>query len=375
MLILAVDVGTGTQDILLFDSRREVENCLKMVMPSPTLRLADAIRAATLRGDDLLLSGVLMGGGPCAWAAEDHLKAGYRLYITPSAARTFNDDLEAVSEMGISLVSEDEARTLNGDVVRLRMADFDYRAIAEAFASFDVDLDRDLDALAIAVFDHGNAPPDVSDRLFRFEYLADRIRAQNRLSAFAFLAEDIPGIMTRMQAVVASVARDDIPILLMDTAPAAVLGALQDPSVGGRRPAIVANVGNFHCLAFRLGEEGIEGVFEHHTGEINVQQLETFLGQLAEGSLTHAQIFDSNGHGALLFRGEPIPPDSRYVAVTGPRRGMLRHSRFHPYFATPFGDMMLAGCYGLVRAYGDVVPEAGEIIDRALVGGDGSSLW
>jgi uncharacterized protein (DUF1786 family) len=375
MLILAVDVGTGTQDILLFDDRREVENCLKMVMPSPTLRLADAVRNATRRGDDLLLAGVLMGGGPCAWAVEDHLKAGYRVYATPSAARTFNDDLEAVTEMGITPVSEDETKTLNGDVVRLRMADFDYQTIAEAFAQFDVDLDRDLDALAIAVFDHGDAPPGVSDRLFRFEYLAERIRTENRLSAFAFLAEDVPSIMTRMQAVVASVTRDDIPVLLMDTAPAAVLGALQDPSVGGRRPAIVANIGNFHCLAFRLGEEGIEGVFEHHTGEISVEQLEDFLGQLAEGSLTHAQIFDSNGHGALLFRGEPIPHDSRYIAVTGPRRGLLRRSRHRPYFATPFGDMMLTGCYGLVRAYGDVVSETGEVIDRSLAGGVDSSLW
>lgn len=375
MLILAVDVGTGTQDVLLFDSRREVENCLKMVMPSPTLRLADAVRGATRRGDDVLLTGVLMGGGPCAWAVEDHLKAGYRVYVTPSAARTFNDDLEAVAEMGITLVSEDEAGALNGNLVRLRMADFDYQTIADAFACFDVDLDRKLNGLAVAVFDHGDAPPGVSDRLFRFEYLAERIRAENRLSAFAFLARDVPSIMTRMQAVVASVPRDDIPVLLMDTAPAAVLGALQDPSVGERRPAIVTNVGNFHCLAFRLGDGGIEGVFEHHTGEISIEQLETFLDQLAEGSLTHVQIFDSNGHGALLFQDDAIPPDLRYVAVTGPRRGLLRRSRHRPYFPTPFGDMMLAGCYGLIRAYGDVLPDAGEVIDRALAGGDGSSLW
>jgi len=307
MLILAVDIGTGTQDILLFDSQREVENCLKMVMPSPTVRLADAIRIATRRGDDVLLAGLLMGGGPCAWAVEDHLKAGYRVYATPSAACTFNDDLEAVAEMGITLVGDGEAKALDGDLVRLHMADFDYRAIAQAFARFDVNLDRDLDGLAIAVFDHGNAPPGVSDRLFRFEYLAERIQAENRLSAFAFLSEDVPSIMTRMQAVVASVPRDDIPVLLMDTAPAAVLGALQDPSVGTRRAAIVANVGNFHCLAFRLGEDGIEGVFEHHTGEISVEQLEAFLDRLAEGSLTHAQIFDSNGHGAVPRVTLPSP--------------------------------------------------------------------
>lgn len=375
MFILAVDIGTGTQDILLFDSDREVENCLKMVMPSPTVSLAGAIRAATRRGDDVLLTGVLMGGGPCAWAVGDHLRAGCCVYATPGAARTFNDDLEAVAEMGVTLVSDDEAMTLSGDVTRLRMADFDYRAIAGAFARFDVNLDRDLDAMALAVFDHGDAPPGVSDRLFRFEYLEEQIRAENRLSAFAFLAEDVPPIMTRMQAVFASVPRDDIPVLLMDTGPAAVLGALEDPAVGRRRPVIVTNVGNFHCLAFRLGEEDIEGVFEHHTGEISVEQLERFLDLLAEGSLTHAQIFESNGHGAVLLRSEATPPESRHVAVTGPRRGLLRRSRLRPYFATPFGDMMLAGCYGLLRAYGDVVAEACEVIDRALTGGDGRSLW
>jgi uncharacterized protein (DUF1786 family) len=375
MLILAVDIGTGTQDILLFDSRRDVENCLKMVMPSPTMQLAQAVQAATRRGEDLVLGGVLMGGGPCAWAVGDHLKAGYRVFATPHAARTFNDDLDAVADMGITLVSEDEARRLNSGMARLRMADFDYQSIADAFAGFGVDLDRDLDGLAIAVFDHGDAPPGVSDRLFRFEYLEARIRAENRLSAFAYPADEVPLMMTRMQAVAASVPRDDIPVVLMDTAPAAVLGALQDPKVDQRRPVLVTNVGNFHCLAFRLGDRDIEGVFEHHTGEISVEQLETFLDRLADGSLTHAQIFDSNGHGAVIFPGDPIPYEARYVAVTGPRRGLLRRSRLAPYFATPYGDMMLAGCYGLVSAYADVTPDGCGEIRQALAGSDGKSLW
>ncbi|MER3515433.1 MAG: pyruvate formate lyase-activating protein, partial [Chloroflexota bacterium] len=40
MRILAVDVGTGTQDILLYDSDVELENCLKLVMPAPTMLIA-----------------------------------------------------------------------------------------------------------------------------------------------------------------------------------------------------------------------------------------------------------------------------------------------------------------------------------------------
>ena len=36
MKILAVDIGLGTQDILLYDDRKNLENCVKLVLPSPT---------------------------------------------------------------------------------------------------------------------------------------------------------------------------------------------------------------------------------------------------------------------------------------------------------------------------------------------------
>src|SRR5439155_21219593 len=84
MRILAVDVGTGTQDILLFDSEQELENSVKMVMPSPTLVVADTIRRATAERRPIFLRGVTMGGGPSHWAAMDHLKAGHQVYATPA---------------------------------------------------------------------------------------------------------------------------------------------------------------------------------------------------------------------------------------------------------------------------------------------------
>src|SRR6266571_8269807 len=94
--ILAVDVGTGTQDILLFESGKTIENCFKLVMPSPTVIIAERIKKATERGQPIVLTGVTMGGGPCHWAARDHALAGYRVAVTAGAGQTFDDDLSMV---------------------------------------------------------------------------------------------------------------------------------------------------------------------------------------------------------------------------------------------------------------------------------------
>jgi uncharacterized protein (DUF1786 family) len=366
MQILSIDVGTGTQDIYLFRSGVALENGFKLVMPSPTMMVRKQIKESTKRGAGVLLTGVMMGGGPCHWAAEEHVRAGLPLYATPDSARTFNDDLDWVQrEMGILLVSQDEAIGLkNVDVIQMR--DFNYSSVSAAFESFGVELDPDV--VAVAVFDHGAAPPNISDRQFRFDYLEERIRSENRLTAFAYHASDIPTIMTRMQAVIQTA--DDIkcPLVLMDTAPAAVIGATLDPKVLQAERLIVVNVGNFHTLAFKLGLSGIEGVFEHHTGLIDQQHLERLLLALAEGTLTHEEVFGDHGHGALIINSDPLRIDNGEfgVVVTGPRRSMMKGSSLRPYFAVPFGDMMISGCFGLLVAVADLIPEASGPIHEAI---------
>jgi len=378
MKILCVDVGTGTQDILLFDSQLDLENGFKLVVPSPTMLVHRQLKDATCHQQAVLLSGVTMGGGPSHWAAEAHAQAGFPIYATPDAARSFNDDLEAVAAMGITVVSEDEAIRLPDSVLRLELRDFDFMAIADTFAKFSVKLD-DLAAVAVAVFDHGNAPPGYSDRQFRFDYLDLRLQATKRLSAFAFCAQDVPGIMTRLQAVVASSTGIGAPLVVMDTAPAAVLGALYDPNVAAQPRKLVANVGNFHTLAFRLGPAGVEAVFEHHTGLLDLHKLETLLLALAAGTLQHSDVFNDHGHGALVY--DPTPLDLRSqeygVIVTGPRRGLMRASSLRPYFAVPFGDMMIAGCFGMLAAVADLIPELRDPIQASLhgAGGSGTPPW
>ncbi len=376
MQVLAVDVGTGTQDIFLLQTGLGLENGLKLVMPSPTMIVRRRIREATRAGRAILLTGVTMGGGPSHWAAEEHVRAGYRLYATPDAARSFNDDLEWVQrEMGVVLVGADEAVRLP-DAVHIELSDLDYPAIARAFQAFGADL-RPA-AVGVAVFDHGAAPPQESDRQFRFDYLEAVIRSRNQLSAFAYRAEAIPPAMTRMQAVARSAGRVDAPVMVMDTAPAAVLGATLDRVVADRRRALIANVGNFHVTAFRLGPDAVEGVLEHHTGLLTTERLDHLLRKLADGSLTHQEVFDDMGHGARVWQAEPYPLDRGAfdVAVTGPRRSLMQRSGLRTYFAVPYGDMMLAGCFGLLRAMVEVLPEVSEPVAAALAGdGADSAPW
>ena len=44
MRILAIDVGTGTQDMMIYDTEKELENSIKLVLPSPHLYISQQIK-------------------------------------------------------------------------------------------------------------------------------------------------------------------------------------------------------------------------------------------------------------------------------------------------------------------------------------------
>ncbi len=361
MRLLAIDIGTGTQDILLFDTTQEVENCPQMIMPSPTTVVARRIEQATREGRDVLLAGSLMGGGPSAWAAEHHMKAGFKVYATPTAALTFNDDLAEVEKMGVRVVSEDEARSGRG-WARVEMKDVYLDAIARALETLGVS--PEVDAVAIAALDHGNSPPGYSDRLFRFDHLRRGVQSQGDLFAFCYLPDELPEYLTRLRAIARAVG-SSLSSLYVDTGVAAALGALLDEKVAPHRSHLLVNMGNMHTLAFVLDRGRIDAFMEHHTGFLNREKLTDMLERLEGGTLKHEDVFGDQGHGALYAEGVALPR-SPFVAVTGPRRRMLSGSKLRPYFAAPYGDMMLAGCYGAARACARKFPQWREEIEAAL---------
>jgi uncharacterized protein (DUF1786 family) len=364
MRILALDIGTGTQDILLFDSSKAIENCFKLVMPAPTVIAADRIREATRQGRPLALTGVNMGGGPVTEAMAAHVAAGLAVHATGEAAVTFNDDLDEVRAMGVTLATEDEVLRVPG-ALAVELRDLDIGRVRDALAAFNVD--EEWDALAVAVFDHGDAPPGYSDRKFRFDYLRQQAaRGERDVRSLSYKGHEAPESMTRMAAVVRT-AGPDTPILVTDTAVAGVIGALEDRRVAEQRCKVVANLGNEHTIAFHLHSNTVQGLFEHHTGLLTRDTLEDYLSRLVLGGLEDQEVWLSQGHGAITLETCPAMP---FLAVTGPRRGLMESSTLAPYFATPHGDMMLAGCFGLARAWAERHPPWREEILRALRSGD-----
>jgi uncharacterized protein (DUF1786 family) len=71
MRILAIDIGAGTQDILLFDTEKNIENCTSLVLPTPSRIFAK--RLSALKGD-VYIQGDTIGGGSLTKAILQHLR-------------------------------------------------------------------------------------------------------------------------------------------------------------------------------------------------------------------------------------------------------------------------------------------------------------
>ncbi|MBI4495975.1 MAG: DUF1786 domain-containing protein [Deltaproteobacteria bacterium] len=333
--ILAIDIGGGTQDILIYEDGKPMENCVQLILPSPTRIISDRVSALTAAGKDIFLTGNTMGGGPCAWAVDRHLQAGLKVYATEAAAFTFHDDLERVRRQGIRIVSRPPRQA-----EEIRLGDLDLPLLKRTLRPYGVGLPS---TIAVAVQDHGFQPRG-SNRRFRFRHWHKFLAAGGLLKDLIYPSP--PRYMTRMLAV-----QQDAPgAYLMDTCAAAVWGALCDPRVAERREEglVIVNLGNQHALGALVKGDRVFGVFEHHTGRLTPAKLRSILHRFPAGRLTHEEIFADRGHGCAVDPAYSRGRGYRFTAVIGPRRSLAEG--LEAYLAAPYGDMMLAGCFGLVEA-------------------------
>jgi len=330
--MIVIDVGSGTQDILLYQPGKTIENCPKFIVPSRTQIVAAQIRKATERGEEIFLHGHVMGGGACALALKKHLKAGCKAYATPQVAVTFNDNLAWVEDMGIVLCAD-----CPKNATPIWMGDIDIKSLRQAIEAFDLEYPHKW---AVAVLDHGFSATE-SNRTLRFRNWEEFVMQGGDLRNLIF-TQEIPEVYTRMRAV-----REIMPeAILTDTGTAALLGIMVDPLVKPYldKGILAINIGNSHTLGAAIRGGRVYGIFEHHTSMLDLESLAKFVQRFQSAELTNTEIFEQGGHGATLH------PDMQqgwdFVAVTGPRRGMAK--QFDWYEAAPYGDMMLTGCFGIL---------------------------
>lgn len=351
MRILAIDIGAGTRDLLLYDPAKRLENCVQLILPSFTKVMARRIDAAT---SDLHLRGRIVGGGPMVRALRRHLSRGHRVSIGPEAAYTIKNEPGKVLERGL------EIREQEGGVA-FELDELELPALQSFLATFEEKLEPG-DGVAVAVQDHGNAPSGHSERDFRWRHFAESLAREPRLTSLVYQADAVPPCFRRMQSVAAYLRQHlpGCPFVVADTCVAALLGCLSP--LGGYAPApgqvdLVVNLGNGHTMAGILRDGEVLALFEHHTHDLELRpdNLPRFVGQLVEGTLRGDDVVADGGEGAFLREAVGAARLSRFL-VTGPRRRLALERPFpfacRPEFAAPAGNMMITGCLGLLTGFG-----------------------
>ena len=338
MRILAIDVGTGTQDIMIYDTEKELENSIKLVLPSPHLYISQQIRETE---NDIYFTGEIMGGGKIKKSLLEHMEKGYKVVMESTCAKTIRDNIEQVKSLGIEIADENKDYT---DYTKIKLGDINIKKLSEFLLGYDLDLD--FDEIAIAVQDHGYNE-NMGDRDFRFEKIRQKVSHPISPLEFGF-KEDMPEYFTRMQAVRRQIKDEGIEKLplVMDTKFASIAGMCYDEVASRLDSFIVIDIGNGHTTAASIENGKIQGVFEHHTSSLTGESLERYIKRLASGEITHEEVHEDFGHGAHVLN--PITEIEK-VIVSGPKRELIEKTNLDWHHAAPGGDVMMTGTIGLIK--------------------------
>jgi uncharacterized protein (DUF1786 family) len=335
--ILAIDIGAGTQDILIFDPAKTMEGMINLVLPSPTLFLGEKIKRCK---GDLFFEGDTIGGGGITSVLKTHIKNGNKVIMSKEAAYSVRDNLEEVEALGIEV--GDAPRNFRGE--RFRLREVNVGLLGEFLKYFGEDFN--VGVVALAVQDHGTPPLNTSARRFRFATFERLLRKNRSPLNFAYWEDEIPPQYKRMHSA-CQTAKEQIPsarTLLMDTSFSAIVGCMEENS----NDSLLVNVGNNHTLAVLLSQGEIDGLMELHTLSLTPEDLREQIERFVRGEISNDEVFERGGHGAVIFH--PHPLNDLSIKVTGPHREIFKDTGLTFEFAAPYGNMMMTGPIGLIRA-------------------------
>ena len=337
MKILAIDVGTGTQDIMIYDTQKELENSIKLVLPSPHIYISQQINKIE---NDIYFKGDIMGGGKLKNSILQHIEKGYNVVMEEECSKTIRDDINQVKKLGIKIADGEDYSSYT----KLHLGDINIKKLTGFMKEYD--LDFEFDKIAVAVQDHGYNE-NMGDRDFRFEKIREKISKPISPKEFGF-KDNLPEYYTRMNAVKKALKRENITdALIMDTKFASIAGMCYDPVCEDLNSYVVIDIGNGHTTAASIEDDKIQGVFEHHTSNLDGESLKRYITRLSTGEITNEEIYNDHGHGAHVLN--PIS-ELEKVIVAGPKRDLIKDSGLNWHHATPGGDVMMTGTVGLIKS-------------------------
>ena len=341
---LMIDIGAGTMDILVYDTRTDLH--YKAVVKSPVRYVAE--KTAGISGN-LLVVGSEMGGGPITRVLLERAKEA-QVVVSRAASATLNHDVEKVKSWGIKVVEDDRAEQLrdNQDYTLITLSDLEAPRIEQIVKSFGVPYA--FDAVAICAQDHGVPDPGVSHLDFRHNMFTERLAQKPYPYTLLYQSDQVPGTMNRLKSIAGSAAQlPAAEVYVMDSGMAAILGASLDGKCRQKKRFLVLDIATSHTVGAAMAGEEIAGFFEYHTQDITLEKLEGLLRDLADGKISHRQILAEGGHGAFLRQTVGFSGIETIVA-TGPKRKLLEGSHLPIEFGAPWGDNMMTGTVGLLEA-------------------------
>lgn len=341
-MILSIDVGKGTEDVICWDGQSPIENSIQLVLPSTAQLLKDKISKLISPQVPLYFTGDTIAGEPWHKVVYDHCaKFPGTIIMDYQAARSLRYNLNQVRSRGIHVVEDigtpPPERTIS-------LEDIYWERLIPLLNLSGISA-SEIETVLLCSQDHGEpADPERSARDFRMTEIYRRLDASGDLCDLMMDAKQVPPSFPRLQSM-SQHASHQFPhadIYVMDSSPAVILGTME-----GSGNEVIINVGNGHTVVMLIENGIVIAVYEHHSGFINREKIKGHVQKLLLGNLSHNEILEEHGHG-VYRRSSASNPENYSIKVIGPNR--MKISGLGE-FSHPGGNMMMAGPLGLLRAF------------------------